>query len=739
MTAASKKTYTSSEIEEILRDNEQQSHAHIENCLNMMAFIDAKQKVTYVSPSITSIMGYAPEEIVGSYTLALIHPGDLNTLQRLLGELEQTPNKSLSAKARVRCKDGSWRWFEGTGTNLLHVPTIGAIIITFHAITERKSVPDMNWSELSKSEHLVQFYESDDFLLDTLSELIGTDLAAGDTCIFVATKTHREGLEEKLKTNGLDLVTTQTPGKYISLDAEETLSKFMVDGLPDPDRFTEVIGSMIVQAAKDRHQVRFFGEMIALLWMEGNQAAALRLEELWDDLLHAHHPFSLFLFCVHSMSSFAGQTQEEQFIKLCQQHSHVIPDENYTALVSQDERLRAITLLQQKAYSLQIELLERRSAEERLQFVENTLQASEERFRILTSQSPIMIWQSDTHGANLLVNDSWQRFTGLSQEESQGNGWESAVHPEDRDTIVNSWMQAVRTRAPYHAQFRLRRFDGIYRDVLVYGYSSSDPEDNFIGYTGTILDITEQKELETQREAFISMIIHELKTPLTTLQGNVQLAQRNLTRLLSRKEQFLPEQQYVLEKVLDMLNRSQKPLQLEHRMINDLLDSARMQENNLELCLAPCKLANLISETVQDHQAAHPNRLITLELPEQDSPQVYADRDRIQQVLSNYLTNALKFSPETEPIHVGLSLEAGNVRVWVHDHGPGLSPEEQQHIWKRFYQVPQPLIKSGSQTGLGLGLYICQQIINRQQGRVGVESIPGYGATFWFTLPLLDQ
>jgi signal transduction histidine kinase len=253
------------------------------------------------------------------------------------------------------------------------------------------------------------------------------------------------------------------------------------------------------------------------------------------------------------------------------------------------------------------------------------------------------------------------------------------------------------------------------------------------------LDITEQKELESQREAFVSMVTHELKTPLTSLQGNVQLAQRWLTRLFSQAEQLPPEQQHVLEEVLTMLSRSQQQLRIQHRLINDLLDVSRIQEDKLELRLTPCDLVELVYETVQDYQAAHPSRLIILELPEQDLLQVTADRDRLRQVLSNYLTNALKFSPDTEPVHVGLSLEVGNVRVWVQDHGPGLSHEQQQHIWKRFYQAPQPSNQSWSQVGLGLGLYICQQLINRQQGQVGIESTLGHGATFWFTLPLLSS
>jgi PAS domain S-box-containing protein len=584
-------------MQEVLRHNQQKSRAHIENCSDTVAFINAEQKVTYVSPSITSIMGYSPQEIVGYHVLALVHPDDLNVLRQLLEKLEQTPGKSLSTKSRLYCKDGSWRWFEGTGTNLLHVPTIGAIVANFHDIPERNLVPYLHWNETSESEHFVQFYESDEFFLDSLSELVSTDLAAGDASIVIATEAHREGLEERLKANGLDLAIAQTQDKYISLDAAETLSKFMVDGLPDPDRFTQVVGSIIMRAAKDGCRVRAFGEMVVLLWIEGNQNATLRLEECWNDLRETTHPFSL--LCAYPMHSFDGEVHREQFIKICHQHSQAIPDESYTGLVSPSERLYAIALLQQKAHSLHVEIEEHRA----------------------------------------------------------------------------------------------------------------------VG----------------------SMVAHELKTPLTALQGNVQLAQRNLTQLLIRKEQLLPEQQRVLEKVLNMLNRSQQPLQMQHRLIDDLLDISHIQEAKLGLRLASCDLAGLVYQTVQDYQVAYPDRLITLELSEQDPLQVHADRDRLQQVLSNYLANALKFSPDTEPVHVGLSLEAGNVRVWVQDHGPGISREQQQHIWKRFYQISQTSIQRRSQVGLGLGLYICQQLISRQQGQVGIESTPGSGATFWFTLPIFSS
>jgi len=225
-----------------------------------------------------------------------------------------------------------------------------------------------NWHAISESEHLVQFYETDEFLVDSVSKFIGTGLSAGDAGIVIATKAHREGFEQRLKADGLDLDAARAGGTYISRDALETLSTFMVDGFPDPERFAAVIGGIIARAAQDQRRVRVCGEMVALLWMEGNRAAAIRLEELWNDLRDKTPPFSL--LCAYAMHGFDGETYGIQFTEICQQHSRVIPDESYSALISPDERLRAITLLQQKANSLEAEIAERKAVEEQLRISE---------------------------------------------------------------------------------------------------------------------------------------------------------------------------------------------------------------------------------------------------------------------------------------------------------------------------------------------------------------------------------
>src|SRR5713226_2022457 len=184
-------------------------HSLIKNSSDIIALINGEGIVTYVSPSITPITGYTAEEIVGCYVIFLVHPDDLDTVQQMLGEIGQSPGESLLAEYRLRCKDGSWRWFEGSGTNLLDVPGVEAIVGNFRDISERKLAPHSHWSEMSESEHFVQFYESDVFLLDSLSGFIGTGLSAGDACVVIATKAHRERLEERLKADGLNPVAAQ--------------------------------------------------------------------------------------------------------------------------------------------------------------------------------------------------------------------------------------------------------------------------------------------------------------------------------------------------------------------------------------------------------------------------------------------------------------------------------------------------------------------------------------------------
>jgi signal transduction histidine kinase len=131
-------------------------------------------------------------------------------------------------------------------------------------------------------------------------------------------------------------------------------------------------------------------------------------------------------------------------------------------------------------------------------------------------------------------------------------------------------------------------------------------------------------------------------------------------------------------------------------------------------------------------------RDIRLHLLQEQSVPIVADAERIGQVVTNYLINALKYSREDRLVEVGMDIDKQQARVWVRDHGPGIPAEEQGRVWERFHRAAGIEVQSGSGVGLGLGLHISKTIIQEHQGQVGVESTPGVGSTFWFTLPLAE-
>jgi signal transduction histidine kinase len=175
-------------------------------------------------------------------------------------------------------------------------------------------------------------------------------------------------------------------------------------------------------------------------------------------------------------------------------------------------------------------------------------------------------------------------------------------------------------------------------------------------------------------------------------------------------------------------------VEIETRLVEELLNISRLEVHKFELSLQRENLVTIVQETVANQQQAARTRHIELALLPDEVVPVMVDAGRIGQVLTNYLTNALKYAPVDRAISVRLEVEASVARVLVRDQGPGLTLEQQQHIWERFYQVAAPG-HQGPDGGLGLGLAIAKAIIEHHHGQVGVESAPGRGSTFWFTLP----
>lgn len=236
--------------------------------------------------------------------------------------------------------------------------------------------PTASAQAMGESAHFAQFYDDGAFLLKTVSEFIGTALRTGTAGIVIATREHLEELERRWRADGIDLVAARERGQYVPLEAAETLRKLLLDGWPQEQCFADVVEPIVIAATLRYPRVRAFGEMVGLLCRQGKHSAAVRLEELWDELTK-RHTFSL--LCGYPMSEFGIRTHGQPLLDVCNRHSHVIPAESYAEIGDAHERLLLITQLQQKARSLEREVDERKAVERLLARRENELREANRR------------------------------------------------------------------------------------------------------------------------------------------------------------------------------------------------------------------------------------------------------------------------------------------------------------------------------------------------------------------------
>ena len=305
--------------------------------------------------------------------------------------------------------------------------------------------------------------------------------------------------------------------------------------------------------------------------------------------------------------------------------------------------------------------------------------------------------------------------------------WARWIHPEDFELAEKSLWKAATDGSPYNVEFRVIWPDGSIHWLLAQGDVYYDANNQPELMVGVNIDITDRKIQEQRKDEFVGMASHELKTPLTSLKGFLHLLQRSL----NRRQETPAEMQ-----ALTYLDKMERQVNRLTKLINDLLDISRIQTGKLNYREEYFDLDTLIQEVIENIQAMTATHLLVYD--EHTSAQVYADRDRIGQVLINLLTNATKYSPQAEQvlIRVAKDEQRREVTVSVQDFGIGIDKEHQEKVFERFYQVSKPGELPFS--GLGIGLYLSSEIIQRHSGRLWVESEKGDGSIFSFTLPLAE-
>ena len=253
--------------------------------------------------------------------------------------------------------------------------------------------------------------------------------------------------------------------------------------------------------------------------------------------------------------------------------------------------------------------------------------------------------------------------------------------------------------------------------ILVNAAPIFDKDNNITGSIGTFMDVTRRRMAIQQKDDFIGVASHELKTPITVLKTSIQL----LDRLKHNpSHEMLPV-------LIEQANKGMKKLGY---LVEDLLDVSRLKEGQLSLNKKHFSLQEMLEDAVAH---LHLEKRSHVLVAGDSKLNLYADPNRIEQVVVNFINNAVKYAPDSKEIIINIERLETNVRISVTDQGPGIEKEKQLHIFDRYFRTDY----SGEQySGLGLGLYISAEIVKKHGGQIGVESEPGSGSTFWFTLPL---
>jgi PAS domain S-box-containing protein len=351
-----------------------------------------------------------------------------------------------------------------------------------------------------------------------------------------------------------------------------------------------------------------------------------------------------------------------------------------------------------------------------------TLQESETRFRLLADFMPQFIWTADPSGRLNYFNQEVYHYSGLTFEQLQNDGWLKIVHPDEREENIRRLTHSMRTGEDFNMEHRFRRNDGEYRWQLSRALPQRDINGDIQLWVGTSTDIHEMKELEQQKDYFISMASHELKTPITSMKGYVQML---LSVYENSPEDFLKTSLTKVDKQIGTLTS----------LISDLLDLSKIKAGTLQLSKEHFKLNEMTREVIEEIKLTEPDYLINFE--EGEDLLIYADKNRIGQVLINFLNNAIKYSPYSKTINISNHTSADEISVTVEDKGIGINKEDHEKIFQRFYRVARQNEKT--YPGFGIGLFISAEIIHRHKGKIGVNSEPGKGSVFYFSIPLKGE
>jgi PAS domain S-box-containing protein len=343
----------------------------------------------------------------------------------------------------------------------------------------------------------------------------------------------------------------------------------------------------------------------------------------------------------------------------------------------------------------------------------NKIQESEKRFRNLAETLPQMVWVMNSDGGIEYGSKNWKEYSGF---DDVLEAWNYMMHPDDLERLTTYWNQIFAQGKGFQHEVRLKNKEGIYRWFYSVGKPVLDADEKISKWVGSLTDIHEQKLKEESKDEFISIASHELKTPLTTAKAYLQILERSLD-VNDKKALYA-------KKATQSVNRL-------NDLISELLDVSKIQLGKLNYTVTVFNFNEMVDSTVENLQLTSATH--TIIKTGEVYNKVVGDKDRLQQVVINLLTNAIKYSPGSEKIFIMVEQDTDVIKVTVKDTGIGIGLKSLDKIFEKYHRVEE---HAAQFQGLGIGLFISYEIIQRHHGKLWAVSEVGKGSTFYFTLPI---
>lgn len=347
--------------------------------------------------------------------------------------------------------------------------------------------------------------------------------------------------------------------------------------------------------------------------------------------------------------------------------------------------------------------------------IHNILKESERRFREMADSAPVLMLILNHQRRIEFFNKPWEDFTGITIDTLKST-WLELIHPEDKQRVLQKIDEAYLAKSSTYLEFRLKKHSGDYRWMLNWYNPIIDDRGILNGFNGALIDITDQKIIDHQKNQFLSVASHELKTPLSTVKAYLELLKDELNGD--------GDLQMYADKAENSANKMQN-------LIHELIDLSRFENGHIELHHTMIDFDDMMANLVDEFSAA--SKKHSIKLIGSTGATIEGDEGKLTQVFSNLFSNAIKYSPDANHIDVTLKQVDGKIEVTVKDYGIGIDKKYHDKVFTRFFRVNTI---AHLFSGLGIGLFLTRQLIRLHGGDITMDSTPGEGSEFIVTLPV---